>query len=317
MKAERRHELQTNALAAWLAKTIEQLKPHANTILIGGGLLIAAIAAVVYLSGRTTSSSADSWGDYYQAASLDASNADNVDARIAELTNVAEKYPDEAPGLWARLMAAEAQLLRGANTRFKDREEALDDLDKAQLDFEEVIKGADGLPDSQNRLLLQRAHWGLAATFDALAEGDSAVEQYETLAGTWPDSALGKAAAERAENLKGMEDWFQWYASVDPATVEPTATRDRFPPGSTPGGFPGGTVPGGGHSFFPQPPENELPDDPDFNLPGALDPLGEPGASDLDFGSDPSDESGDDAADDDAASDSQPDSDPDADSDEP
>ena len=285
MKAERRHELQTNALADWLAKTIQKVQPHANTILIGTLLVVGGIVAVVMLSGRSNQRSAGAWGEYYQATLIE-----DVDKRIAELSGVAEAHPETAPGLWARLMVAEARLVRGANASFKDREAGLEDLDKAQADFETVIKGGAALSDSEAELLMQRAHWGLARTFESLAEGDNATEEYAKLAKAWPESALGKAAAKKADQLRAMSDWYDWYASVDPTKIEPSATRQGFPGGGFPTG--GGNTGGFDHGFpiGNPPPENELPDDPNFNLP---DPLGLPGVDDLDLdlgpGTDPAD----------------------------
>ena len=277
MKAERRHELQQNALADWLGKTIEKAQPHANTILIGTLLVVGAIVAVIMLSGRAGSRDAGAWDQYYQATIID-----DADTRIAELTGVAEAHPNDAPGLWARLMAGEARLARGANSSFKNRKAGREDLEAAHLDFEAVVKGAASLPAGEKELLLQRAHWGLARTFESLVKPDDAIAEYQKLAETYPESALGKAATEKAAHLKSMSDWYEWYASVDPSTIEPSATREGGPGG----GFPG--IPGGGegggfdHGGFPfAPPEDaSLPDDPDFNLPG---PLSLPGAGDLDL----------------------------------
>ena len=276
MKAERRHELQTNALADWLNKTFTKLQPHANTILIGALLVVLAIVAVVMLTNRSSNRGAGAWGAYYQATVVE-----DDDKRITELLGVSENHPDTAAGLWARLMAGEARLVRGNNASFKDRAEGREDLDKAQMDFEAVIKGADKLSKKENSLLLQRGHWGLARTFEALAMHDEAVEQYQKLAEGWPEDALGKAAADKAEYLEGMSEWFTWYASVDPTKIKTSATREGIPD------FGGGDFGTGGNSPLGpyRPPEDTaLPDDDDFSLP---DPLSLPGLDDLNFDDDP------------------------------
>jgi len=278
MKAQRRHELQTNALADWLSKTIEQIKPHVNTILIGAVLVVGAAAAVMYLAGRSDQRAAQAWNAFYQARAVE-----DVEQRISELVGVAEQHADTAPGLWARLMAGEARLQRGASKYIVDHSEGEEDLDKAQLDFQTVIKEAESLSQSQRELLLQRAHWGLAQTFDTLAKGEQALDQYQKLAQSWPDSALGKAAADKVENLKDMQDWYQWYAKAIPSEIEPTATEDRLPPGMGHGGTP----PGVGGGFAPRQPAEDSSGESGFDLP---DPLSVPGAGDLTPGIDGGDD---------------------------
>ena len=46
MKGQRRHELEQNALADWLAKVIESVKPYQNAIL--GAVLLVVLATVAY-----------------------------------------------------------------------------------------------------------------------------------------------------------------------------------------------------------------------------------------------------------------------------
>ena len=93
MKAERRHELQTNALADWLAKTIQKVQPHANTILIGALLVIVAIVAVVMLSGRSSGRSDGAWNEYFQATIYE-----DPEKRLKDVSCVAERPPATTPG---------------------------------------------------------------------------------------------------------------------------------------------------------------------------------------------------------------------------
>ena len=260
MKAERRHELQTNALADWLSGVINQVKPHANAILIGALLIVGVAVAIAVISGRSAGKSESAWASFYEATSTE-----DVDKRATELEYVADQHAGTAPGIWARLMLADTRLLRGTNASFKDHVAGEEDLEKAKNDFLAVISDAESLPASERSMLLQRGHWGLAQTYNAQGQGEQAAEEYRKIASTWPDSALGKAAARQAEYVEGMSDWFEWYVSVDPTTIEPTATRRGQPPG------------------VPMAPRNELPDDPDFSLPG---PLGVPSSDDLDLGFD-------------------------------
>lgn len=258
MKAKRRHELQTNALADWLSKKIALVQPHTNTILVGVLLAVVVVAAVMYLSGRSSKNSAVAWSDY-----CDAMATDDIDTRISNLSGVVERHPNTPAGLWAQLNVAESRLQRGAEASLADREAGQEDLDEAKLDFKAVIEEGEKFPASQSQWLLQCAHWGLAQTYDALAEGERAIDEYEQLATTWPDSAYGEEAARRARNLRSMGDWFDWYANVDPKSFKPTAMEVRPPAGAAFG-------------------EGPFPGASDFDLPGPLDL----GTGDLGTGSD-------------------------------
>lgn len=263
MKAERRHELQTNELAQWLNNLIEQVKPHANMILIGAIALVAIIFAVVYLSGRSGGRGGPAWDDYYRANAIE-----EVEQRIGQLEHVDEDHPGTPAALWAKLMAADARLLRGTTASFKDHPAGEKDLEKAKDEFLAVISGSERLPKKEGEMLNRRATWCLARTYEALADREKSIEQYEKLAKTAPDSALGKVAAERVKYLDGMGDWFEWYANVDPTQVTPTPRQSQ---GGLPPGHPGISPSGGQPPPAPGtglPPIDILPDEIDLGTGG-------------------------------------------------
>jgi hypothetical protein len=70
----RRHELQTNVLAANLAKWVEQVKPYSSAIT----LAVVGIAAVALLgsffAGHRRASSEEAWEQYFQATQVDPSS---------------------------------------------------------------------------------------------------------------------------------------------------------------------------------------------------------------------------------------------------
>ncbi len=255
MKAERRHELQTNELAQWLNNFIDQVKPHVNMILIGAIALVAIIFAVVYMSNRSGNRGGPAWDDYYRAEAID-----EPEQRIIQLEHVDEDYPGTPAGLWAKLTAADARLLRGSTASFKDHLAGEEDLEKAKNEFLAVISGSERLPKKEGEMLNRRGTWCLARTYEALAEREKSIEEYEKLATTSPDSALGKAAAQRVKYLSGMGDWFKWYAGVDPTQVTPTPRQ--LPPGH-PGVSPDGQRPPPGTGL---PPINVLPDEIDLGV---------------------------------------------------
>lgn len=224
MKAERRHELQTNDLAGWLSQVIKDVQPYSTQIMVGIGVLALLIVGVLYLSNRSQGHSATAWDDYYVASSIE-----EPEQRIAELRRVADQNPDSIAGVWALQTAADTRLLRGANLSYKDREKGEEELLKAKEMFQEVLKKATSFPASEGDMLRRGAMFGLAQTYESLAEPDKAIEQYEEISQTWPESAMGKTAAKRIDYLKSLSDWYEWYASVDPSKIERTMQQDQRP----------------------------------------------------------------------------------------
>jgi tetratricopeptide (TPR) repeat protein len=226
------------------------------------------IWGVVFLAGRTGASGGKAWDEYYKANSQE-----GEEQRINELASVADEYHGTIAGLWARQTAGDARLLRGTNLAYRQRVDGQDALEKAKSDFLAVISEAPSFGKAQGEELRLRATWGLAQTYESLADQENAIKYYEEVAKTWPDSAFGKAAKERGEYLQDMGDWFQWYAKVDPSTIEPTARRELFNPGfqhETPRQRP------------PQP-FDDLPDLPDLSLPDPLELTGSSADLDLDL----------------------------------
>jgi len=252
MKAERRHELQHNALADWLGGVVEQAKPHAGVIVGVIAAVVLAVVAYAYFSNSAPTRRGPAWDAYFRATDIE-----GFEQRVKELNRVAEENPGTPVGLWAQLTVGDSRLLEGTNKSFKQRLAGEEELSKAIDHYENVAQAAVKLSPAQGEELHRRALWGLAQTHESLAEPEIAIEEYEDIAKRWPDSAFGKAAAARAKKLSGMQAWFEWYASVDPSTIKRTQ-RDRQPPlDFTP-------------PRRPQP-YDDLPDDPDLTLPGPLD----------------------------------------------
>lgn len=224
MKAQRRHELQTNELAHWMAQTADGASPHLSKIVFGALGVVALVGLVLFLASRTSGKTADQWEQYFAAY-----DQDTPDSRITELNSVADQLAGSLPGAWARLAAADASLARGTERSFKDRLAGETDLQQAYDNYQSVLKDADKFPAAKSEFLRVRAMWGLAETLEAQAKGEEALQQYKKLAEVFPDSALGKAAAERAQYIGTMGDWFQWYAGVDPTKIKPTRTQPTGP----------------------------------------------------------------------------------------
>src|SRR5262245_25168883 len=109
MKTERRHELQTNALAQNLAHWIEAAKPYSKA---GLAVLVAVLVGLFswgFISAQNNRRASDGWNQLYKAMSM--SKPDPRD----DLADLAEQYAGTNVGEAARLMMADFDLTDGTN----------------------------------------------------------------------------------------------------------------------------------------------------------------------------------------------------------
>jgi hypothetical protein len=241
MKTERRHELQTNALADWLGKHVEQVRPYAKGILAIALIVVAAAIAGTYISRNQATQSRLGWNEFYRA----------FGQRSAEdLEEVAASHSGTEAAVWAKQAEADIQLAEGIRDLYINRDLAKKSLEKARQSYLFVKElASDGL-------LKDRALFGLAQVHESLAELDQARNFYAELASGAPNSALGAEAGRRLDALNepATEKWYNWFANQTPR-----------PPTSS--GLP--TGPG-----MPNLPLDlgSLPDRPDISLPEIVPP---------------------------------------------
>lgn len=233
MKRDRRHELQENALADWLGKQIEQIKPYWQMI---AGAIAATVIVYVSLSlfgGRSRQQVAVAW-DGYSAALL----KNDVEA----LSDVATENAGSIVGFCAMQSLGDIHLATGTRALFRDRDQAREELTQARTVYTNLLSQ---LGTGSDPLLRQRAMFGLAQSHEALDSVVKAIQRYEKLAAEYPDSPIGKAAKERQEELQkpDVRDFCSWFAKQTPRPIS------RAP------------------SDPSRPPPVDLPDDPDLSLP--------------------------------------------------
>jgi len=214
MKTERRHELQTNVLADWLGKHLEQTQSYSKVIV---GVLLLAAAAVVagtYITRDQASRNQLSWNAYYQA----------LGQRNAEaLEDMAQSHAGTSAAVWARQAEADILLADGINALYTSRDRGKELLQQATQAYAAVEAAA------TDRLLKERAWFGLGQAHESLAELDKARDYYERIASGSPDSALGKEAKRRADSLSdpATEKWYNWFANQK--ARPPLPGLDRLP----------------------------------------------------------------------------------------
>jgi hypothetical protein len=218
MKTDRRHELQTNQLADWLAHTIEGLRPYGRAI-AGAILGLVVIAAVwAYTSHQAKVDEEASWDEFYEAEG---------DPNPQKLLAIIDQNPvTTSVGAWSRATLADRNLTMGVDRLFVNKAEALDLLAKANDNYNAVLAVA------KDPFLKQKALFGSARAYESLAQLDQAVQRYQQLA-TIPDGAYAAFSKQRLEDLSkpATREWYAWFAKQE---ARPPVIQGPGMPGQKP-----------------------------------------------------------------------------------
>ncbi len=208
MKTERRHELQHNALADWLADQIERLRPYSRLAL---GILVAAVVAVGlygYLANQTERRSEEGWQSYYTA--IEAIRAKGDVDPLSQLATSPE-FATSAVGYWAMLRLADYHLEEGITQLFNDRPAANATLHSALDEYTRVSK------QTKFPALTERATLGVARVHESLNELDKARSAYEVVASK-QGSPFAADAQARLNDLQQdpTRRFYDWFFAVTP-----------------------------------------------------------------------------------------------------
>ena len=223
MKTQRRHELQTNQLAAWISNAVDRVRPHGNLLAAGCVVVLVALLAGNFFARRSKSRAAAAW------TALTTANT------APELAAVGNDFPESPAGAWGTLRAADREFARGMRALFLDREGALVDLRAAQRAYEKL---AGSSPDPT--LVDQRALFGLAKSYEALGEIEEAIQAYQSLTDVdrFPNGLFAAQAKARIDSLKDPEtgEFYAWLekqssgTSSDTPATESSSTPDESGP---------------------------------------------------------------------------------------
>jgi tetratricopeptide (TPR) repeat protein len=219
MKTERRHELQTNVLADWLGDVVSDIQPYWKVILAVVVAALAAVFTLIYLSIRQSEHEGAAWATFVETI--------GSAKRGEEIERVAEKHPGTRAALWATLSASDVYLQEGQEQLFIDRDKAFEQIDKAIAGYRKVSE------QGKDTLMRSRALLGLGSAYEARDNLDRAVEAYDQIVKTWPDSVAGKAAKKRLDDLnkKSTVGFYAWFfnAKPKPRSAAPPPTPQRQP----------------------------------------------------------------------------------------
>lgn len=259
MKSERRHELQHNILADWLAESAQSLKPYQNIVLLVAAMLVILVGVYAWWSHESAKVNTRGW---------EALNTALETGDPAALTKVIEDLPGTTAADMAAAVLADEYLARGCQQLFVDKASAQQELTKAVERYVSVRA------HSQLPWLLEKATFGLARAKEA--KGDAAdIEQarqfYKEVTATWPDGAYTAAAGQRLADLDrpATKEFYDRFAHFDPKPVFSSEPSGRLP-------FDAGSMPKESPLSFPSTPSDLKPDDTgkDQGKPDEKEPAG-------------------------------------------
>lgn len=213
MKAERRHELQQNELADWLAQKFVAVRPYVMTIvasLVGVAVLWVGWS---WYSRSTATAKTEVWNQYYKA--LEAAGR----REQQPLLDFVKAHPDEPVGIAARQRLALIQMENAANLQLTNRAASLTAYQEAIDNFKQVRAATD------DETLKRFASYQIALALESRYELDEAVAEYREIREKWPGSMEAEQADLRIKDLSNpaTRAFYEWHRTVDPLATTPAA----------------------------------------------------------------------------------------------
>lgn len=219
MNTERRHELETNALADGITTWSEKARPYTSALL---GLIAALLGLFIVAS---------LWNSYQERRNREAWQElefglleGDIESRNLRLIADREDLQGTPMTEWAYMSWADRQLLRASQLYLSNRDDAKKRLTEIEAIYSQYADNASS-PELKNR-----ARLGLARVSEMQGELTDAITQYELV-----DGALAAVAEERIKALKAKpaKETIEWLATVElPKRTPPTGPGS---PGARPG----------------------------------------------------------------------------------
>ncbi len=210
------------AAMGWLEK---------NGMVVALGLAVVAVIAAIWIfwSRSAAATKAARWEPMITA---------NDAERFAE---IADEFKGSVVADWARLKESQRALTEGIQLSMTDREGSIAELTRARDVLKELLEDED-ISD----IIRERALYALGNTMETLAgvdvgedgenvEGvEPAIEVYQRLVQTYPNSVFVEPAQKRIASLKSPEtkDFYAWYRKQDPSPLDRPGPQDNRQPGS-------------------------------------------------------------------------------------
>jgi hypothetical protein len=219
MQPDRRHDLETNALADSVATFVERIRPHLRTLGLAAAAAAVGFVAWTVVESRRAAAREESW---------DACLAAIGSGQAAALDGVATRYPGTPAAQWARLVLADGLLDQGSQLLYSDRAQAEQQLQSAVATYAAL------LASSPLDFVAERATFGLAKARENLGSLAEARRGYEAVVAEHPGSAVRRFAEGRIAALdrESTRQWYDWFAQQKP--VPPANADGATQPATTP-----------------------------------------------------------------------------------
>ena len=224
MKSKRRHDLQTNVLADWISKKIIWLQSNSTWLLGGGLVLVAIIALLAIRENRLASAAADGW-DRFEKATGAGFNAIGTNEPLAlnnaihELEDVARTHEGSLIAAYARLTHGDLSLMDGQRKYLSNKIAANDSFQNATQQYR-AVAGIVSRPELKNRAL-----YSLGKSLEWQIKLEQAKEAYSKVTG-----AFAVEAQSRVRDLerKGTHTFYEQIAQYKPPE-KPKEDASRYP----------------------------------------------------------------------------------------
>jgi hypothetical protein len=242
MKAEHRHQLHTNLLADRMGRFVQGMKasPRSTSPLIW---VFAVLAVGTYVLWQVSMSSSQAehaadWAKLDAALQLPLTSQEDAKKYDEDMRQI-EKDEGSIPSRTARFQRARQLFLSGQadlTSTSVNRESAIARIKAARELYDQLGQECANSPQlaQETMLAYAKAEECLVSTSpdgDPRKELESAIQAYQRLATRFPESALGKEAAERAQSLQTkLDDVQKFYVELkDIAGPKPTPKAEVKP----------------------------------------------------------------------------------------
>jgi tetratricopeptide (TPR) repeat protein len=215
MKAEHRKQLETNTLADKIGGLAQSFKegPSRNALVYGTLVVAVLVLVVIYrwVAANATANDSARWVRLDQV-----SNTEQADSFIKE-------NPDTEQSRVERFQVARLDLVQGLRDLASlDRDKAIRRVRSAAEAYEKLAGESGNTPQLTREALLNAAK-----AREGLGEYEQARQLYGRLARDFPQSLMGKAAAEQA---KALESPGRGLEQLKDLAKETPADRPALPP---------------------------------------------------------------------------------------
>ena len=218
MKSEERHRLQQNALADWIGKTVESIKPYQNTILFTALAIVVGVVIYSWWTRVSVAESAKAWEDL---------NVAMESGNTARMAKVIETYPKTDAAHMAAVLAGDFHLAEGCDRRFVSKAIANDELNAAVTQYKNVLE------QSRNSSLMERATFGMARAREAKGDLEPAGKLYADVLHEMARRRLCRRRRHARNDLKrtSTKEFYDRFKDFDP---KPAFSGEGDLPGKKP-----------------------------------------------------------------------------------